>query len=237
MWIRYRLISSELRGCGINGNCVPIADVSTKYTHPIVKDRCYGYSSARVARLARVVAEATIAGGVVPVLKHIPGHGRPPADSHVELPFTSASLDQLEAVDFFPFSALADLPLGMTAHVVYESIDRNNPATLSPSVILAIRERIGFKGLLMTDDISMSALSGGIEERCIASISAGCDLVLHCNGELDEMKAVAKATGKLENSAHAMADRVHAGYCSNLEPVDSAELDAEFRQILRTKSI
>ncbi|MDE0114646.1 MAG: beta-hexosaminidase [Albidovulum sp.] len=236
MWIRYRLISSELRDCGINSNCVPMADVATKSTHPVVKDRCYGYHAERVARLARAAAEGTVAGGVLPVLKHIPGHGRPFADSHVELPRTSASLDELDSVDFYTFSTLSDLPLGMTAHVVYKSVDRDHPATQSPSVIKLIRERIGFNGLLMTDDISMSALSGGIEERCVASIGAGCDLVLHCNGNLDEMKAVAEAAGDLTKSARVSADCVRNSLRAQLEPLDAAELDKEFRQILRTKS-
>ena len=236
MWIRYRKISGELRGCGINVNCVPMADVATEATHPIVKNRCYGRDAATVARLARAAAEGTVAGGVLPVLKHIPGHGRPSADSHVELPFTSAPMEELATVDFYPFTALSELPLGMTAHVVYESIDGGRPATQSPRAIGIVRERIGFKGLLMTDDISMSALSGSIEERCLASISAGCDLVLHCNGDLDEMMLVADAAGALTNSAQTKAVGVHAGLSSRPEPVDSAALDAEYEQIMRTKS-
>ena len=236
MWIRYRLISGELRACGINVNCVPMADVATDTTHPIVKNRCYGYDAASVARLARAAADGTMSGGVLPVLKHIPGHGRLRADSHVELPTTCAPLNELLSIDFFPFSALAELPLGMTAHVVYDSIDCDNPATQSRRAIRLIRERIGFEGLLMTDDISMSALSGGITERCLASTRAGCDIVLHCNGELDEMKLVADAAGEMTMSAAAMAERAHDGLSFNPEPMNAAELDAEFNQIMRMKS-
>ncbi len=236
MWIRYRRISDELRDCGINANCVPMADIATEDTHPIIRNRCYAYDAARVSRLAQAAADGTASGSVLPVLKHIPGHGRPSGDSHVELPTTAATLEELESADFRPFSDLADLPLGMTAHVVYESIDRDRPATQSPCVIEIVRERIGFAGLLMTDDISMSALAGSIEERCEASLSAGCDLVLHCNGDLNEMKSVAHSSGALAESAQEKAECAIDAVSSPCQSLDASELDAEFDLILRTKS-
>jgi len=210
MWIRYRLIADELRHLGIDTNCAPIADVPGATTHSIIKDRCYGGDADTVAKAARAVAEGLLAGGVLPVLKHIPGHGRPNADSHLELPLTEASAAELRAVDFAPFAALSDLPLGMTAHVVYAAFDPLRCATLSPRMIGLIRDEIGFDGLLMTDDLSMAALKGPLARRAREAISAGCDVVLHCNGDLAEMTAVAAAAGRLGPRAVARAARAMA---------------------------
>ena len=210
MWIRSRLIAAELRDLGIDGNCAPMADVPVPGVHEIIRNRCYGFDAAAVAAAARQVADGLLAGGVLPVLKHIPGHGRPIADSHLELPQTDAPLSALEAQDFAPFKALNDLPMAMTAHVVYRALDPERCATLSPVVVDRIRRDIGFDGLLMTDDLSMHALSGTFTERSQSALQAGCDLVLHCHGVLPEMEEIAAAAGALSARAERRAEQALA---------------------------
>jgi len=187
-----RLIAHDLLSLGITVDCLPVLDVPVPGAHDIIGDRAYGTSAEVVAELGRVQAEALIAGGVLPVIKHIPGHGRAGADSHLSLPVVDADRSDLEVADFAPFRALNDAPMAMTAHVVYRAIDPDHPATLSPVVIgQVIREWIGFSGLLMSDDLSMGALSGSIAERTTACFAAGCDIALHCNGDMNEMQEVA----------------------------------------------
>lgn len=210
LWLRYRLIAAELRDLGIDGNCAPLADIARPETHAILRDRCYGTSPAEVVPRTRAVAEACLSGGVLPVLKHIPGHGRATADSHLDLPRVTATRADLDTGDFAAFRALADLPLGMTAHIVYDALDAARPATLSATAIGAIRADMGFDGLLMTDDISMQALSGPLAARSAAAIGAGCDLVLHCNGQMAEMEEVADAAGGLSPAAAERAARALA---------------------------
>jgi len=205
MYLRYRLIAAELRDLGIDSNCAPMADVLRSDTHPFLKNRCYGDDPQLVAMLARAVADGMLAGGVLPVVKHMPGHGRSVQDSHKNLPHVTASRADLDASDFAAFAALADLPLGMTAHLVYDVID-DTPATISPAMIALIRDRIGFDGLLMTDDISMKALRGTPAERARAAIAAGCDLALFCNASLGERVAVAEAAGPMSAAAQRRAD-------------------------------
>lgn len=207
LWLRHRIISMELREAGIDANCVPCADLATAGTHEIIRNRCYGEDVDSVARRARAVADGCLAGGVLPVLKHIPGHGRPGSDSHVELPVVDLDLETLRGSDFEVFRRLSDLPLGMTAHVVYKRLDPEAPATLSRAALDMVRGEIGFEGLLMSDDISMSALSGGIGQRCRGALGAGCDVVLHCNGEMDEMAVVAEEAGLLKGESLARAER------------------------------
>jgi beta-N-acetylhexosaminidase len=206
MYLRYRLIAHELRALGIDSNCAPLLDVAREATHAFLKNRCYGTDPAQVARIGRAVADGMLEGGVLPVLKHIPGHGRAQADSHMELPMVDAPQDALEAVDFLPFKALNGLPMGMTAHLVYSQID-DRPATLSPVIMRMIREEIGFDGLIMTDDITMKALSGSLEDIARGSIAAGCDVVLLCNATLDQRRAVAAASGALSGPGEARAAR------------------------------
>jgi beta-N-acetylhexosaminidase len=197
-----RLIAADLAAVGIDVDCLPIADVPVAGAHTIIGDRAYGETAEKVAALARAVADGLLAGGVLPVLKHMPGHGRATADSHGELPVVETDRATLMTTDFAAFRPLSDLPLGMTAHVVYTSIDPIAPATTSVTLVRdVIRDWLGFRGLLMSDDISMGALSGAIEERSRAAISAGCDVVLHCNGVLDEMRAVASAVPLLSGQA------------------------------------
>lgn len=231
LWIRYRLIADELTDMGIDTNCAPIADIPGPDVHAIIRNRCYGTDVATVVPAARAVAEGLLDGGVLPVLKHIPGHGRPFADSHTDLPRTDASLADLQATDFAAFKALADLPMGMTAHVVYEALDWQNCATQSPDVIAYIRQEIGFDGLLMTDDLSMSALGGSFESRTDRALSAGCDLGLHCNGQIKEMVAVASAAGTMSDKAVARADRALAQRREHA-PIDRDALLAELAEML-----
>lgn len=197
-----RLMAEDLSDLGINVDCVPCADLRLPEGHGIIGDRAYGEEPAQVAALARAAAEGLIEGGVLPVLKHIPGHGRARADSHESLPVVETSREVLEATDFAPFRLLADLPLGMTAHVVYAAIDPNAPATTSKRVIdEVIRGHIGFDGALMSDDLSMGALSGSLASRTEAAFAAGCDLALHCNGKMEEMVEVASKTPQLAGEA------------------------------------
>ena len=195
------LMALELSDLGINVDCAPVLDLPQSDADPIIGDRAYGNEPAGVVRLARAVADGLMAGGVIPIIKHIPWHGRARADSHKELPRVEASHAELSAHDFRPFRDLADLPMAMTAHIVYEAIDASAPATLSRKVIdTIIRGEIGFDGWLMSDDLSMKALIGSFAERAKGSLDAGCDVVLHCNGDMNEMKDVASGTRPLDDS-------------------------------------
>lgn len=210
MRLRYAITAAEMRAVGIDVNCAPLVDVAGEGTHPFLRNRCYGTDAAQVARLGRAVAQGLMQGGVLPVVKHIPGHGRARADSHLELPRVTASLEELDAVDFAPFKVLNDLPMGMTAHLVYDALDPDRPATLSPVVMQAVRNRIGFDNLLMTDDLTMKALAGDPADLALASLAAGCDVALLCNADLDTRRRVAEAAGLMTPSAQARADRVTA---------------------------
>jgi beta-N-acetylhexosaminidase len=202
-----RLIADELLRIGVNVDCVPVADLRHPEGHGIIGDRAYGSEPATVAELAGAAAEGLIDGGVLPIVKHIPGHGRARADSHEELPVVTTSLEELDRTDFEPFRRLSALPAAMTAHVVYSAIDPDRPATVSPVMIgEIIRKRIGFDGLLLTDDLSMKALQGSLGSRTEAAIDAGCDIALHCNGRLDEMREVVAATPQLAGDAARRAD-------------------------------
>lgn len=223
-----RLIAADLRRLGINVDCAPVLDVPQPGAHDVIGDRAYGLTVESVIRLGRAMAEGMIAGGVLPVIKHIPGHGRSMSDSHLALPEVDAPLDGLEAVDFPPFEALSDMPMAMTAHVVYRAIDRRRPATTSRKVIRMIRERLGFSGLIMSDDLSMKALSGAMADRARASLAAGCDVVLHCNGVMGEMQAVAAGTGRLRGKAQARAEAALARIVRRPEPLDEAEARVRF---------
>lgn len=205
IYLRYRLIAEELRGLGIDSNCAPMVDLVWPETHGFLKNRCYGSDPDRVARLGRAAAQGHLDGGVLPVLKHIPGHGRATLDSHFELPHVAADPGDLAATDFAPFRALNDLPMGMTAHLVYDAIDAV-PATVSPRVMALIREQIGFDGLVMTDDISMKALQGSLADLSRAALRAGCDVILHCNGTLAARIEVAEAAGRMTEAAQTRAE-------------------------------
>lgn len=207
-WLHGRLIAADLDEIGITVDCLPVLDVATPHVSKVIGDRSFGDDPELVADIGRFVCNGLLDGGVLPVLKHIPGHGRATADSHVALPVVSTPLDDLETTDFVPFAALADMPMAMTGHVLYSDIDNNSPATTSPTVIRSIiRERIGFDGILMSDDVSMGALSGDYKARATAIYAAGCDLVLHCNGRIEEMRLVAAAAPMLDGVAGTRATR------------------------------
>lgn len=231
MFLRNRLIAEELFSVGVDVNCAPMADVARPETHPFLRNRCYGEDVAAVVTAARATAEGLMAGGVLPVLKHIPGHGRARIDSHKDLPVVEVPAEELHTVDFAPFQALADLPLGMTAHLKFTAFDPDHPATQSLEMIRLIREEIGFDGLLMTDDLSMEALDGTVGERAAASIAAGCDIALHCNGELPEMEAVVTASGALSGRSLERAEFALAGR-KPPQPIDILAIEAELHDLL-----
>jgi beta-N-acetylhexosaminidase len=197
-----RLIAADLGALGITVDCLPLADVPVADADAVIGNRAYGTEPGKVAAIARAVTEGLEQGGILPVLKHIPGHGRANADTHFRLPVVDTPSAELERTDFAAFQPLADLPMAMTAHVVFSALDPAHPATTSATMInQVIRGVIGFQGLLMSDDVSMNALAGSIAERTRAIFAAGCDIALHCNGKLDEMRAVANETPELSGKA------------------------------------
>ncbi len=220
------LIAADLSNLDIDVDCSPLADVPAPGGDPVIGDRAYGTEPGKVAAIAGAIAQGLMAGGVLPVLKHLPGHGRASTDSHHRLPVVDTDRATLEATDFAAFRPLAQLPLGMTAHVVFSAIDPVAPATTSVTMVQdVIRGFIGFQGLLMSDDVSMGALSGTIDQRSRAALSAGCDVVLHCNGDLAEMAAVAGSTPELSGAAARRADAALAARCAPEEfDVDAARI-------------
>lgn len=230
MWLRGRLIAAELRAVGIDSNCAPCLDIATEVTHPFLLNRCYGTEAGPVAQLGRALAEGHLAGGVLPVTKHMPGHGRASGDTHHDLPRVTAPRETLQAVDFAPFRDLADLPMAMTAHIVFSAYDEV-PATCSPRMMQVMRQEIGFDGLIMSDDLNMQALSGSLGERAARAIGAGCDLALHCKGDLAEMQAVVAAAGRMTPAASRRADAALARRLPP-EPADLAAFRAEHDALL-----
>jgi beta-N-acetylhexosaminidase len=226
--LRYRWIAAELRAIGIDGNCAPCLDLARTETHPFLRNRCLGSEPVPVAALGRAVAEAHLAGGVLPVIKHMPGHGRAVTDSHHALPHTDADPAELHATDFAAFAPLADLPLAMTGHVVFDRIAPGEPATTSARIVALIRQNLKFDGLLMTDDLSMQALSGDLGQRAAAAVAAGCDIALHCNGKREEAGPVVAAAGRLTPAATARAIRALSMRRPAPE-VDFAALEADLR--------
>jgi beta-N-acetylhexosaminidase len=228
-----RLIAHDLAQLGIDVDCAPIADVPTGEADPVIGDRAYGADPGKVAAIAGAFASGLMDGGVLPVLKHLPGHGRATADSHHRLPVVTTERRVLEASDFAAFRPLRALPLGMTAHVVFTAIDPVAPATTSANIVAnVIRDSIGFTGLLMSDDISMGALSGSLGERTKAAIAAGCDVVLHCNGAMAEMREVAAAAPVLQGDA---ARRAQAALAARKAPaaLDLAAARAQFSRLMQ----
>jgi beta-N-acetylhexosaminidase len=206
-----RLIAADLDDLGVTVDCLPLADIPVAGANAVIGDRAYGAEPGKVAAIARAVTEGLGQGGILPILKHIPGHGRATADTHLDLPVVDTPRAELERTDFAPFMSLADLPMAMTAHVVFSALDPAQPATTSATIIeQVIRGVIGFEGLLMSDDLSMNALAGSIAERTRAVFAAGCDMVLHCNGKLDEMREVARETPELSGKPLQRAGRALA---------------------------
>src|SRR5438128_1374074 len=227
-----RLIAADLADLGINVDCLPLADVPVAGADNVIGNRAYGTEPGKVADIARAVTEGLEQGGVLPVLKHIPGHGRATADSHFGLPTVDTSPEELEKTDFAAFQPLADLPMAMTAHVVFSALDPAQPATTSATIIRqVIRGVIGFQGLLMSDDVSMNALAGSIAERTRAIIAAGCDMVLHCNGKIEEMYEVARETPVLSGLALQRAERALAARKAP-QPFDRTAARAELEALI-----
>lgn len=227
IYLRYRLIAAELHALGIDSNCAPMVDVARDHTHEFLRDRCLGVDPQTVAELGFAAAQGMLDGGVLPVLKHIPGHGRAVADSHFDLPRVDAPLAALEEQDFAPFRALRHLPMAMTAHIAFTAIDGLVPATLSAKVMGLVREQIGFENLIMTDDIAMKALQGDLATRSQAALAAGCDVVLHCNGTLAERAQTAEAAGAMADRAQA---RAQAALAQRRSP-DDIDIPAALAQL------
>jgi beta-N-acetylhexosaminidase len=229
-----RLIADDLRSLGITVNCLPVLDLPVPDADRVIGDRAYGKEPSRVASLGRAACEGLLEGGVLPVIKHIPGHGRALLDSHHACPVVETGADELSHTDFAPFRALAAMPWAMTAHIVYMAIDPTAPATLSERVISqAIRGKIGFDGVLVSDDLSMRALGGEIGERAARALAAGCDIVLHCNGDRREMEAIAAATGPISARAAARLAQAEAlRRRSASSGFDRRETEARFDSLL-----
>ena len=226
--INVRLIGQELRELGINVDCLPVLDLPEGDADPIIGDRAYGTESDQVSALGRVACTALMLEGVLPVIKHIPGHGRANVDSHKALPIVDTSKAELSQTDFMPFKVLADMPLAMTAHVIYSDIDAEHPATTSKKVIQdIIREEICFDGLLMSDDLSMQALAGSFAERTKSSLEAGCDVVLHCNGDMKEMVEIGAAAPEMSEEA---GDRL-ARALARLQPPETIDKKAALERL------
>ena len=230
VYLNTRLIAKELYDLGITVNCTPLLDIPTENSNDIIGDRAFGNDADTVSTLALSMCEGLLDGGVLPIVKHIPGHGRAMADSHKELPIVDASLDSLRETDFVPFKRLKNMPIAMTAHILYTTID-DVVSTFSPKVIELIRNEIGFDGLLMSDDLSMQALDGDFSERTVRTLEAGCDIVLHCNADVAEMKAIAGAVGDVR------ADTVNRIIIANRflqtpKPMDYKLAEAELSKII-----
>jgi beta-N-acetylhexosaminidase len=233
-----RLMADDLAALGVTVDCLPVLDLPIVGADKVIGDRAYGDQPAQVAQLGRAACEGLLAGGVLPTIKHIPGHGRARVDSHFSLPVVDTARDKLEETDFAPFRTLADMPQGnaiwaMTAHIVYSAIDERHPATLSPVVIAdIIRGSIGFDGMLVSDDIGMHALGGSFGERAAGALAAGCDLALHCSGDLDEMRAAAEAAAPMTPAALARLARGEALRRAAQREFDRAEVEARFDALI-----
>jgi beta-N-acetylhexosaminidase len=231
-YLNARLMAADLTALGINVDCVPVLDVPVEGAHDIIGDRAFAREASVIIDLGRAMIEGMIEGGVLPIMKHIPGHGRAAADSHLSLPRVAATEEALSATDFVTFRSLNHCPMAMTAHVVYEAIDSQRPATTSPKLIRdVIRGEIGFEGLLISDDLSMEALSGPISVRSKAALFAGCDIVLHCNGRIEEMRDVAAEAKPLEGLALKRAEAARA-LLSPPEPFDVHVAEQRLAELL-----
>jgi len=227
-----RLMAKDLFDVGINVDCLPVLDVPQPGSHEIIGDRAYGVTPERVSVLARAAVTGLMEGGVLGIIKHIPGHGRAMSDSHMSLPTVDTDYQELLHGDFLPFAALADIPMAMTAHVVYTAIDPDNPATMSNKLISGlIREQFGYGGLLLTDDLSMQALDGNFADRAANAIAAGCDVTLHCNGKISEGELVAEGSGTLSGESLARAERAMA-CCCQPQPFDQRQAEAGLQELM-----
>jgi len=231
-WLHARLIAADLNEVGITVDCLPCLDIRFPETVDAIGDRAFSPDPEIVAKLGQAMVDGALSGGVLPVIKHIPGHGRACVDSHIDLPRVEADRSSLESVDFLPFKALSKVSLGMTAHIVYAGIDAERPGTQSAKIVQdVIRRQIGFDGCLMSDDVSMKALAGGFGERSRKIVEAGCDIVLHCNGDMQEMRAVAEAVPEIAGTTKRRCDEALKGLVSPQPGFDRDAAWNEFRAI------
>jgi beta-N-acetylhexosaminidase len=229
-----RLIADDLQRLGVTVDCLPVLDLPVPGADPVIGDRAYGSEPGRVSHLGRAACEGLLEGGVLPVIKHIPGHGHARVDSHSACPLVETGHAELSRTDFAPFHALAGMPWAMTAHIVYAAIDATAPATLSrPVVAEVVRRQIGFDGILVSDDLSMRALGGGIGERVRLALAAGCDLGLHCNGDPGEMEEIVRAAGLIsEATAERLARAEATRRRSAATGFDRLEAETQFDALL-----
>lgn len=223
VYLNARLMAQELRSMGVNVDCAPMLDILFPHSDNIIGDRAFGTDPMLVTTLGSEMARGLSEGGVLPIMKHIPGHGRATVDSHEDLPVVGATLEELQRTDFVPFRTLRHIPWAMTAHIIYSAIDDKNPATLSKPVVDIIRKDIGYEGIIITDDLSMKALKGPYEERVAKAVGAGCDIMLHCNGTLEERRQIAEATPKLNEE---LALRIEKSLQAVADPAKDNELHA-----------
>ncbi len=234
-WLAARLIAADLFEVGVNVDCAPVLDVAGEGMHAAIGARAFADSAERVATLGRAYTDGLIAGGVAPVVKHMPGHGRAQVDSHLDLPVVTASREALAARDFRPFAALNDLPMAMSAHIVFTAIDDTQPATTSPRVVSEImRGAIGFDGLIFSDDTSMKALRGTFAEKTRAIFAAGLDIVLHCNGDPTEAREVVAETPELKDEALRRAQAALKCVAGGPQAFEAAAGLAELEALLAT---
>ncbi|HEY1709228.1 MAG TPA: beta-N-acetylhexosaminidase [Rhizomicrobium sp.] len=232
VYLHARLIANDLFQLGITVDCFPVLDLPVEGSSDVIGDRALGRDAATIIDLGREAIDGLMEGGVLPVMKHIPGHGRATADSHLAVPRVAVSRAALSATDFVPFRSLAHCPMAMTAHVIYEAIDPVRPATISPRVVKeAIRGEIGFDGLLLSDDLSMNALSGTLGQRTKAALFAGCDIALHCNGNMDEMRAVAHEASSLDGLSLRRAETA-LSHLTKPEAFDAPAAEAHLAELL-----
>jgi beta-N-acetylhexosaminidase len=228
-----RLLAHDVASIGVDVDCVPVLDIAFPETHAVIGDRAYSAAPETVAALGRAAAEGLLAEGVMPVIKHMPGHGRATVDSHHTLPRVTVAREVLDRTDFVPFKFLADLPWGMTAHVLYDAIDPDAALTVSArGVSDVVRREIGFDGLLLSDDLSMQALGGTLGERAERALAAGCDIALHCNGRMDEMQQVAAHTGAMSAAAVRRFDAGRRYLARQRDPMAAAEVKRKLADLL-----
>ena len=234
VYLNNRLTADELRQLGVSVNCTPVLDLPQPNADPIIGDRAFGKTPEKVVRLAEMVCRGMLDGAIAPVIKHIPGHGRALVDSHEALPVVEAKREELENHDFAPFEALNMMPWAMTAHVIYSAFDPENPATLSSLVVHeVVRSKIGFDGLLISDDLSMKALGGDYRNRAKRALAAGCDLVLHCNGKSDEMRSVMEGCASLTEEAESRFKRAEDLRKETYIPIDREAAEKRLAELLQ----
>ena len=230
-YLSYRLIADDLRRVGITADCAPVLDLPQENANPIISDRAFGEQTDKIIDIAHAVMAGLMSGGVAPVIKHIPGHGRAKVDSHKALPYIDTSRQEIESTDFIPFRALSEAPMAMTAHAVYECSSRSALTVSKKSLIELVRGAIGFNGLLMSDDLDMKALKGGLTRKTERALAAGCDVALQCSGQLIDMVQVAK--GAILLSGRAKRRAIVAELCAeHITPFDREAAISEFDTIL-----